>query len=97
MIMGDLNARVGKEPVLAGGIIGKEGDAQITNNGERLINLCITHDLFIVNTEFKHKDIHKFTRVVPERNKKSIIDYIITNKTSLLTVRDIKIRRGPEI
>jgi hypothetical protein len=97
IIMEDLNARVGKEPVSAAGAIGKEGEVQITNNGERLINLCITHDSFIVNTKFKHEDIHKISRILPERKEELIIDYIIMKKTSLQALQDAKVRRGPEI
>lgn len=31
------------------------------DNGIKLIDLCIENDLVIMDSKFKHKDIHKYT------------------------------------
>ncbi|KAK5649396.1 hypothetical protein RI129_000425 [Pyrocoelia pectoralis] len=67
------------------------------NNGHRLLQLCTENNLIIMNTFFIHKDIHKYTREAPSRNEKSIIDYIVINKSFRKEIKDVKVRRGAEI
>ena len=67
MILGDLNARVGNKGDANFNVIGKEGEIAETENGEKLIEFCIRNKLKIANTFFKHKDIHKWTRVAETR------------------------------
>ena len=50
----------------------------------------IVNSLVIANTKFPHKQIHKWTRVEPYRNKKSVIDYAIVNQHSIKYVWDVK-------
>ncbi|GLV44759.1 hypothetical protein CBL_05226 [Carabus blaptoides fortunei] len=46
---------------------------------------------------FNHKEIHKFTREERNRNEKSIIDYILTNRLERKKVNNVKVKRGSEI
>jgi hypothetical protein len=53
------------------------GETRINDNGERLIDLCESHNLRIRNGYFKHKMIHKYMWEQHTRKLKSAIDYII--------------------
>jgi hypothetical protein len=46
---------------------------------KKLIDFCTFNNLKIMNTFFKHKEIHKFTWEA--RGYKSIVDYFITCKS----------------
>lgn len=58
-LMGDMNARVGKEENSK--VIGQHGEAVRNGNGERLIDLCTQMNLQVSNTFFCHRKIHKYT------------------------------------
>ncbi|XP_031339654.1 uncharacterized protein LOC116168122 [Photinus pyralis] len=55
------------------------------------------HNLIVTNTFYKHKDIHKYTRVEPGRDEKSIIDYILVPENLKSDILDVRVRRGSEI
>lgn len=97
LLLGDFNGRVGKRNNDPIDVIGNQGEIHRNNNGERLISFCVNNNLIVTNTFYKHKDIHKFTREVKSRNEKSIIDYFLVNRTYRNEIRDVKVRRGPEI
>ena len=97
MILGDLNARVGNKGDANFNVIGKEGEIAETENGEKLIEFCIRNKLKIANTFFKHKDIHKWTRVAETRGERSIIDYIIVTNSLFYSTHDVRVMRGAEI
>ena len=97
LILGDLNARVGNESENCYGVIGKEGENETSTNGEMLLDCCIRNNLKIANTFFKHKNIHKWTRVQEERNERSIIDYIIVSNSLFYDTQDVRVKRGAEI
>ena len=58
-VIGDLNARVGNMKVE--NVVGPFGVEGINENGEKLIELCLTNSLMIGNTWFKKRMIHKYT------------------------------------
>uniref|UniRef100_A0A146KQ35 RNA-directed DNA polymerase from mobile element jockey n=1 Tax=Lygus hesperus TaxID=30085 RepID=A0A146KQ35_LYGHE len=97
MLMGDLNGRVGQNDVSYREVIGKHGEPTRNNNGKRLLQFCQANSLIITNTKFPHRDIHKFTRVEPSRNERSIIDYIMVKKSEFPRIRDARVMRGAEI
>lgn len=45
----------------------------------------------------KHKEIHKYTRDVRNRNKMSIIDYFLIEKNRFNLVKDFSVRRELEM
>lgn len=96
-IAGDFNGRVGIRDHTYTTTIGKYGEEKRNNNGKRLLDFCIIHDLIITNTFFKHKDIHKFTRVQPSRGERSIIDYVLVERENRSIIRDVRVKRSFEI
>jgi len=59
MILGDFNARVGKDHHVWKKIIGKDGTGKLNSNGEMLLTKCAEHSLAITNTLFRQKDRRK--------------------------------------
>jgi exonuclease III len=59
IIIGDMNAKVGKEQIYRP-VIGKHSLHKRSNdNGKRLINFASSKNVVVVSTMFEHKDIHK--------------------------------------
>lgn len=55
---------------------------------------CLVNNLIVVNTFYKHKDIRKYTRQMPSRNKKSIIDYSLVDKDKRKEALYATLKRG---
>ncbi|XP_044745289.1 uncharacterized protein LOC123307136 [Coccinella septempunctata] len=92
ILLGDLNSRVGQR--VQSKVVGPYGETTLNDNGERLIDICDSHQLKIQNGFFKHKDIHTYTWVQHTRNLRSIIDYIITLQNTRVQVKDVRAYRG---
>ena len=61
ILLGDFNAKIGKEHSNKR-IAGRHTLHDITSeNGEKLVQFTITHNLEISSTKFQHKRIHKGT------------------------------------
>ena len=54
----------------------KDGLGDMTNNGERLSNICEENYLVIGGTVFAHNDIYKLTWTLPDGRTQSEIDHI---------------------
>jgi exonuclease III len=58
IILGDMNAKLGKEKVLSQAI-GRHTLHSVSNeNGEMVANYAISNNMFLVSTNFQHKKIH---------------------------------------
>ena len=53
ILLGDFNGHTGTK--VNNQIVGPYGETRINDNGERLIDLCESHNLRITNGYFKHK------------------------------------------
>lgn len=60
----------------------------ITNDGERLVDLCTQNQLKITTEHYKQRNIHKYTWTHSTRKLKTIIDYMVTDQTSLFKIWD---------
>lgn len=96
-VAGDFNGRVGSKDATYATVVGNYGEAKRNNNGIRLLDFCLGHDLIITNTYYKHKEIHKYTRAEPSRKEKSLIDYILVERENRTTIQDVRVKRGSEI
>ena len=61
VLLGDFNARVGRQSEMWDGAIGPNGSGQMNSNGLRLLSLCYEFNLTITNTIFRLKDMYKNT------------------------------------
>jgi len=92
ILLGDFNGHTGTK--VNNQVVGPYGETRINDNGERLIDLCESHNLRITNGYFKHKMIHKYTWEQHTRNFKSIIDYIIVKQKSKFQIHGVRVQRG---
>ena len=77
IIMGDWNAKVGKDHETWGPTIGKHGYGEMNSRGEHLLYFCKENSLTITNTLFKHKPSRKWTWISPDHKSKNMIDLIL--------------------
>lgn len=94
--MGDLNGRIGNHNTGIKEYLGK-GEPTKSNNGDRIIEICIENELVIANMNFKHKDNHKYVSVEENRNEKSIVDYFLISKHKWKNIQEVKVMQQDKI
>ena len=96
ILLGDFNAKVGREDIFKP-TIGKESlHATSNDNGIRLVNFATSKNLIVKSTTFPHKDIHKYTWTSPDGLTHNQIDHILIDKRRHTSVVDIRTFRGAD-
>lgn len=96
--MGDWNAKVGKQMPGEGGIVGSHAlQTERNDNGERFVSSCAANNMAIVSTQFKHKDIHKYTWTSPDGRTRNQIDYITVNGKFRSSIHNARAYRGADV
>ncbi|XP_051916305.1 craniofacial development protein 2-like, partial [Hippocampus zosterae] len=93
LVLGDFNARVGRDHQLWGGILGKEGVGNCNENGELLLCLCAETEMVITNTLFQMANKHKTTWQHPRSGHWHLIDYVLTricDRADVMVTRAIR-------
>ncbi len=91
ILLGDFNARVGRDQHLWKGTIGKEGIGNSNTSGVMLLSNCVKHDLIITNTLFHQKSKFKASWRHPRSKQWHLIDYVIVRARD---GRDVNITRA---
>ena len=98
IVIGDLNAKVGRNNQGIENVMGVEGLGEVANeNGAHFISFCSANNLVIGGTLFQQKDIHKYTWTSPCGMYKNQIDHIAINKERRRTLRNVRSYRGADI
>lgn len=97
VLMGDFNAQIGSNNTGYRRITGKHGMGTRTDNGDRLVELCMKHDLIIGGTVFPHKDVHKYTWTSPNGRTKNQIDHICISAKWRSSLLDVRNKRGADL
>lgn len=94
IVLGDLNAKIGKEDQFRE-IIGKQSLHKESNdNGLRVIDFATSKDLRVGSVRFPHKTIHKGTWISPDGRTTNQIDHILINSRHLRALIDVRSMRG---
>ena len=96
-LLGDFNSKVGCHNTNLEHVIGKHGLGMKNDNGDRLIDLCSSHEMVIGGTLFPHKDIHKATWRSPDHRTANQIDHIAVSSRWRQTLLDVRSYRGADI
>jgi endonuclease/exonuclease/phosphatase family metal-dependent hydrolase len=89
VLLGDFNAKIGKEEIFKP-TIGNENLHKISNgNGVRAVNLVIPKSLTVKSTIFPHCNIHKFTCTSPNGKTHNQIDHILIDRKQHSSVLDL--------
>ena len=94
IILGDLNAKIGRESFVRQ-TAGLHSLHQETNdNGIRLCSFAHSTNMWISSVSFPHKNIHKITWKLPGTNKGNQIDHMLINRRYATSVLDVRTYRG---
>ncbi len=72
-------------------MVGKYGVEGVNKNGQYLVDICAERGLFLPNTFFQHKMIHRYTWA--RGDERSLIDYIAVDNRLRREVEDAKVVR----
>jgi len=78
-------------------VVGKYGVPGKDENGDRLIQLCREVGLFLANTYFEHKWVHRYSWRVQDgtdKEQKALVDYVMIDSRLRWDVHDAKVIRG---
>ncbi|CAG4965960.1 unnamed protein product [Colias eurytheme] len=97
IIIGDLNAKVGREKLYRPTIGAHSLHETSNDNGTRLVALATSLNMTIGSTCFPHKSIHKVTWVSPDRITHNQIDHILVDNRHYSNLLDVRSHRGANI
>ena len=95
MIMGDWNAKVGREKIQ--GVTGGFGLGEMNERGKRLIEFCQENSLVITNTTFQQNARRLYTWKSPGNIHRNQIDFILIRKRFQNAVINAKTYPGADI
>jgi hypothetical protein len=82
IILGDFNAKVGRENIFKPTIGNKSLHEISDDNGAGEVNFATSKKLVVKSTIFRHHKIHKYTWTSPEGNTHNQIDHVLTSDLS---------------
>lgn len=95
-MVGDFNARVGKNHTVWKNVLGKHGVGKMNENGLKLLQFCALEELTIMNTCFQQKDKYKNTWKHPRSQHWHMIDFIIVRSSKKESVKKCRVMRSAQ-
>jgi endonuclease/exonuclease/phosphatase family metal-dependent hydrolase len=97
LVLGDANAKLGKEDVY-NEVSGKHTLHELSNrNGKMLLELVLGNNLIVMSTQFQHRKIHKGTWLAPDQVTLNQIDHVLISSKKKELNEEVRSIRGPNI
>ena len=96
IVMGDMNAKVGREQDPLREVVGRFGLGQRNERGDLWVEWCVTHQQVIMNTWFQHHKRHLYTWKSPGDGVRNQIDYITINKRFRNSIQQVRSYPGAD-
>ena len=96
IVLGDFNARVGKDSITWKGVLGPHGVGKENSNGVLLLSKCAQHQLTITGTIFRQADKFKTTWQHPRSKHWHQIDHMLVRQRDIQDVHSTRVMRGAE-
>jgi len=96
MLLGDFNAKVGRENIFKPTVRQKSLHQDSNDNGVRLVNFATSKNLVVKNTMFPHRNIHKYTWTSPDGKTHNQIDHVFIDRRWHSSVLDVRSLRGAD-
>ena len=97
IIIGDFNAKIGKDNTGWEDIMQQHGYGERNERGERLLEFAAKHNMLICNTKFQQKDCRKYTWTSPDGKYTNMIDLILIDKRWKTSVKLCRLFQGADI
>jgi hypothetical protein len=89
ILLGDFNAKVGRDNVFKP-TIGNESLHQGSHdNGVRIVNFGASKNLVVKITMFPHQNVHKYTWTTPDEKTHNQIDHILIDRRWHSSILDV--------
>ena len=96
IILGDFNAKVGKENVYKPTIGNERLRNETNNNGIKVIQFALSKVLYVRSTTFPHKNVHKETWYSTDGRTANQLDLVLISNRFRSAMTDIRALRGPD-
>jgi hypothetical protein len=80
ILLGNFNAKVGRENIFQPTIGIESLHPESNDNGIRLVNFVTFKNLIVKSTKFPHRNIHKYTWTSPDCITHNQIDRVLVDK-----------------
>jgi len=97
VLLGDFNADIGNDARVWMGVIGQNGNADVNDNARLLLQQRYENALRIIDTLFKDRYLHKYTRCRDFLGQRSLIDFCIVSADLFHSVLDVRVKRCVEL
>jgi len=96
ILLGDFNAKVGREKIFKPAIGNESLHQYSKDNGVRIVNFATSKNLVVKSTMFPHRNIHKYTWTSPDGKTHYQIDHILIDRRRHSRILDIQSFRGAD-
>ena len=97
IILGDMNAKVGKETIFRPTIGTESLHTESNDNGVRLVEFAISKGMTVSSTKFPHKNVHKATWQSPDGITQNQIDHVLIDTRHGSDILDVRSYRGADV
>lgn len=89
-ILGDFNARVGRDSEAWPDVLGPHGTGNMNENGQRLLELCCQFSLRVMSTYFQGSERSKVTWQHPRSKQWHQLDHVLSRRSTHNFIRHVR-------